>query len=100
VSRSPDVPLRIAGKITRPAPVTIEVDGRAVDAYPGETLAAALWAAGWRTLRFAPGGAEPRGAFCFMGACQECLLSVDGQRRPACQEPVRAGMVVETGRPA
>lgn len=89
--------LRITQRIQRPPPVTLWVDGRTIDAHPGESLAAALLAAGIGTLRHAPRDGAPRGAFCFMGACQECLLTVDGQRVLACLEPVRSGLRVSTG---
>jgi predicted molibdopterin-dependent oxidoreductase YjgC len=85
--------LRIAG-IARPAPVTISVDGARIEAHPGESLAAALIAAGrWR---FGEGEdpARPRTAFCMMGVCQQCLLRVDGRLVQACLTPVAAGQVV------
>jgi len=82
--------------VIRPGLVTIRVDGRDVATHPGESVAAALWAAGIRSVRRSAVRAEPRGAFCFMGVCQECVMSIDGKRRPACQEPVRPGMTIET----
>ena len=85
----PPEPLRIAG-FARGGAVTLLVDDRPVAAFAGESLATALLAAGIRTLRNSPGGA-PRGMFCGMGACQECLVEVDGIAQPACQTPVRAG---------
>ena len=81
----------------RPPAVTITVDGQALSAYPGESLAAALLATGRYTLRASPRAKEPRGAFCLMGVCQECLVLLDGRRILACQASVAAGMVVETG---
>lgn len=85
--------LRIAG-IPRPAAVTITVRGRTVLAHPGESLAAALIAAGlWR---FGEGDdpVRPRSAFCMMGVCQQCLLRIDGRLVQACLTPVAAGQVV------
>ena len=85
--------LRIAN-VMRPAPVTIMVDGLPVMAHPGESLAAALIAAGhWR---FGEGedAARPRTAFCMMGVCQQCLLRVDGRLVQACLTPVVAGQEV------
>jgi aerobic-type carbon monoxide dehydrogenase small subunit (CoxS/CutS family) len=52
-----------------------------------------LWAAGIRRLRGSPGGA-PRGLFCGMGVCQECVVEVEGATLPACQTRVADGMVV------
>lgn len=86
--------VRLSPAASRGAPVRLRVDGRSVDAYPGETLAAALMAAGVLRLRFSPRAGAPRGAFCFMGACQECLVRVDGVLRQSCLLPVADGMEV------
>jgi succinate dehydrogenase/fumarate reductase-like Fe-S protein len=85
--------LRIAN-VARPAPVTITVAGVPIVAHPGESLAAALIAAGhWR---FGEGEdpTRPRTAFCMMGVCQQCLLCVDGRLVQACLTPVVAGQQV------
>lgn len=77
-------------------PATIIVDGRAIGAFAGESVAAALLAAGIRHLRNSPRNGVPRGAFCLMGVCQECVMIIDGARRPSCQALVRDGLVVRT----
>jgi predicted molibdopterin-dependent oxidoreductase YjgC len=77
-----------------PAALCIRVDGADVPACPGQSLAAALLAAGLRRLRRAPRTGAPRGAFCMMGVCQECLVRVDGQVAQACMTQVVAGMSV------
>jgi len=88
---------RIEHGVTRPAPVAIQVDGDRVDAYPGESLATALLAAGVRAFRRTRSRA-PRGPVCNMGVCFECMVVVDGEPGVrACVTPVRAGMSVETG---
>ena len=88
---------RLERGVTRPAPVEIEVDGARVEAFPGESLAAALLAAGVRAFRRTPSG-EPRGPFCNMGVCFECVVTVDGEPGVrACATAVRAGMRVELG---
>jgi len=74
--------------------VTILVDGKAVSAHAGESLAAALLAYGIRQLRQSPRAGTPRGAFCFMGVCQECVVEVDGATAQACQVAVSAGTAV------
>jgi predicted molibdopterin-dependent oxidoreductase YjgC len=77
------------------APITVQVNGAPVPAYPGETVAAALLAQGRRAFRHTPHHA-PRGLFCGMGVCFDCLVTVDGQPNVrACITPVRAGMVIE-----
>ena len=67
-------------------------------AIEGETVAAALTAAGVTALRRTRNG-EPRGVFCGMGVCHECLVTVDGRRaQRACMTKVRDGMVVGSHR--
>jgi len=77
--------------------VGFTVDGAAVSAPAGEMLAAALACAGLLPLRRSPRTGAPRGAFCLMGTCQECLVTVDGVPRQACLTSVRAGMDVRLG---
>jgi sarcosine oxidase subunit alpha len=80
-------------------PVTIRVNGKAVAARCGETLFAALIAAGIRTLRHPVKDhtKTARGGFCGMGVCQECRVTVDGMPdRRACLTEVRDGMEVVT----
>ncbi len=73
---------------------TIEVNGQPVTALPGQTVAAALLAAGRRILRHTPSGA-PRGLFCGMGVCFDCLVQIDGLSGVrACLTPARPGMQV------
>ena len=81
----------------RGPPVVIRVDGEPVPCFAGESVAAALLAAGRRDLRTSPGAGEPRGAFCLMGACQECAIRIDGRLQPACLVEVRDGLAVECG---
>lgn len=77
------------------SPFTITVDGRPVTALPGQTVAAALLAAGMLWWRRTPTGA-PRGLFCGMGVCFDCLVTVDGlPDQRACMTPARPGMQVQ-----
>lgn len=85
--------VRMTG-MPRGAPATISVDGQPVQAHAGEMLAAALLAAGIYRLRSSPNACTPRGAFCLMGVCQECLVRIDGKLRQACLTTVRDGLVV------
>nr|WP_228870663.1 (2Fe-2S)-binding protein [Streptomyces halstedii] len=72
-------------------------DGLPVRALPGQSIAAALWAAGilsWRTTRL---NGRPRGAFCGIGSCYDCLATVNGApNNRACLLPARAGDTVTT----
>ena len=65
----------------------------------GETVAVALLCAGRLDVRRSPRTGGPRGAFCMMGVCQECLVRVDGVLRQACLTPVEDGMRVESIEP-
>ncbi len=79
--------------------MTFTFDGEEIPARPGQTIAAALLAAGHRTLRRTRFGGTPRGMFCGIGACFDCLVvhnGVPGTR--ACLTPVGDGDVVERQR--
>ncbi|MFC8723270.1 (2Fe-2S)-binding protein [Kitasatospora sp. NPDC057198] len=89
-------PLDLVGAEPGPAR-TILFDGRPVPALPGRTLAAALWADGvlaWRTTR---SGGRPRGAFCGIGQCFDCLATVNGSpNQRLCLLPAEHGDTVTT----
>jgi len=71
-------------------------DGRDVATTATHSLAAALTQAGVRAFRTTD-SAAPRGMFCGMGICQECLVNVDGlPNQRACMIAARDGMIVET----
>jgi predicted molibdopterin-dependent oxidoreductase YjgC len=75
----------------------IRFDGRDVAAEPGQTVAAALWAAGVRSWRTTRDRGAPRGLFCGIGVCFDCLITIDAvPNQRACVVPVRDGMVVTT----
>jgi hypothetical protein len=77
--------------------VAFTFDDEPCEGLAGDSLAVALMLAGHSQLRVSPRRSAPRGAFCLMGSCQECMVWVDGDRRPACQVPLRPGMVVRSG---
>lgn len=94
-----DEGLRMPVSIARGRRLTILVDGQEVPAYEGESIAAALLAAGYRTFRLTPRGAAHRSYYCGMGVCHECLMTVDGLPNVrTCMTPVREGLRVETQR--
>ncbi|SHI36123.1 (2Fe-2S)-binding protein [Pollutimonas bauzanensis] len=77
-------------------PVTITIDGRPVQCREGDSVAAALFAAGFNSCRDTPVNATPRGPFCMMGVCYDCLVSIDGQpNQQGCMTPARTGMNIE-----
>jgi predicted molibdopterin-dependent oxidoreductase YjgC len=76
-------------------PVQFTFDGQTVTAQSGDTVAAALTAAGIDILRSSVVSGAPRGVFCMMGTCFDCLVEVDGvANRQACQIPVTEGLTV------
>ncbi len=86
----------VAGPLVR-----ITVDGRPVTARAGETVAAALLAHGLKACRTTAISGAPRGPYCMMGVCFDCLVTVDGVgNRQGCLTLVREGMAVETQRGA
>ena len=76
--------------------VLIRVNGRDVSVPLGRPLAQVLSAAD-PALRLSSKDRAPRGMFCGMGLCFECMVEVDGLPRRSCLTPVSAGMVVRTG---
>lgn len=77
--------------------VEFEFDGRRLRGHEGETIAAALHAAGVRVLRRSIKLKRPRGFFCAIGRCSSCLMTVDGVPNVmTCVTPLRAGMRIET----
>ncbi|MFE1884251.1 (2Fe-2S)-binding protein [Streptomyces diastatochromogenes] len=79
------------------AAFTVTFDGRPVEALPGQTVAAALWAAGVTSWRSTRGAGRPRGVFCGIGLCFDCLVTDnDRANQRACLAPVRPGDVIRT----
>ena len=72
------------------ADLTIRFAGRTVSARQGDSVAAALLAAGIVATRN-----KPSGPYCMMGACFECVVSVDGRTERACMTEVRDGLRIE-----
>ncbi|ATX81614.1 2Fe-2S iron-sulfur cluster binding domain-containing protein [Mariprofundus ferrinatatus] len=75
--------------------IEIQVDGRSVRAREGESVAAALLAAGLRDFRTTPISGAPRAPYCMMGVCFECLVEINGvPNRQSCRIPVEKGMQI------
>ena len=89
-----------AGQLVRAVPrsggpVRITVNGAAVEAQAGDSVLVAVLLSR-RALRRHEFGGEPRAGFCLMGACQDCWVWLDGERRVrACTTPVEAGMRID-----
>ncbi|MGG5809063.1 (2Fe-2S)-binding protein [Falsiroseomonas sp. CW058] len=78
----------------RPA-IAFTVDGEEIGARQGDTLLTAILAAGLGAVRLSEFGDGPRAGFCWMGACQDCWVVVEGRGpRRACTTLAEPGMVV------
>jgi predicted molibdopterin-dependent oxidoreductase YjgC len=89
-------PLRRLGDVASDQRFGVLVDGEPVQACAGETIAAALLAAGRRTVGHTMKRGEPRGLYCVMGVCWDCAVMVDGRTVRACVTPATPGLSVET----
>ena len=79
--------------------IEIVFDGKKIKAFEGEMIATALMAAGIKTFRYTSKKEEPRGIFCAIGRCTDCVMEVDGVSNVrTCVTPAKAGMVVNTQR--
>ena len=77
--------------------VKFTFDGQEMEGFEGEPIAAALRAAGVMIHRYTQKRHAPRGIFCAIGRCTDCVMVVDG--RPnirTCMTPLKEGMRVET----
>ena len=92
--------LRVAG-IDRREMINIRVNGRTIAATPGETVMAALTAAGFKVLKQSNVSGEPRGPFCGMGVCYECLVTINGvPKQRSCMVEVAENMEITIHEPA
>lgn len=75
--------------------VVFTFEGQQIEAQAGDTVAAALIAHGIRHLRDSAVSGAPRGIYCMMGACYDCLMEIDGlPNRQACMTEAVDGLVV------
>jgi len=87
----------ILGELEERRKVIIEFDGKPIEVYEDESIASALMAAGIKVLRYTTKYNEPRGVFCAIGKCTDCMMMVDGiPNVRTCVTPVKSGMKIET----
>lgn len=87
----------ILGKPEKGELVEFLYDGKPLKGYEGEPIAAALKAAGVMVHRHTTKFDRPRGVFCAIGRCTDCVMVVNGQPNVrTCITPVEAGMSVQT----
>jgi predicted molibdopterin-dependent oxidoreductase YjgC len=87
----------VLGNLGSTENVTITVDGKQVLAIKGEMILAALLAEGIIVNRYTHKRGEPRGLFCGIGQCTDCMMVVN--KKPnvrTCITPVSEGMIIET----
>jgi sarcosine oxidase subunit alpha len=90
------LPRQPGERLQRQKLIRFTFDGKKVDAYEGDTIGSALYAAGRRTFSRSFKYHRPRGLMCCAGQCPNCIVSVDGAPGArACTEQVREGMKVE-----
>lgn len=79
--------------------VTFFFEGEPLEGLEGDPVAVALMNAGIKDFRETRKNGEPRGVFCAIGRCTDCMMTIDGVANVrTCITPVREGMKVERGR--
>lgn len=87
----------ILGKYEKGKKIQFHFDGRLLEGYQGEPIAVALKANGVVVHRRTTRRHEPRGVFCAIGRCTDCVMVVNGITNVrTCVEPLQDGMVVQT----
>lgn len=77
--------------------IKFTLDGKEMEGYEGEPIAAALKAAGVMVHRYTKKQHKPRGIFCAIGRCTDCVMVVDGVPNVrTCITPLKEGMKVQT----
>lgn len=96
MTNSTSARLPLDKNITRGKKIRVEVNGRALTAYEGETVAALFAAEKMSAMRTTQEG-EPRGVYCGMGVCFDCLVVVnDIPNTRACMTWLQEGMKIST----
>ncbi len=87
----------VLGKTENGKIVEFTYNGKKLQGYEGEPIAVALKAAGVMVHRYTARKHEPRGIFCAIGRCTDCVMVVDGVPNVrTCVTPLKQGMNVET----
>ena len=87
----------ILGKPEKKELVSFTFDGKKMQGYEGEPIAVALKANGVMIHRYTKKDHKPRGIFCAIGRCTDCVMVVDGKPNVrTCVTPLKEGMVVQT----
>jgi predicted molibdopterin-dependent oxidoreductase YjgC len=79
---------------------SVTFDGKEIQAQIGEPVVMALLAAGVIATRVAPENHTPRGPYCLIGNCFECLVQINGSSaQQSCRTAVAPGMVIQSYKP-
>lgn len=77
--------------------VKFTFNGKEYEGYEGEPIAAALKASGVMIHRYTKKEHRPRGIFCAIGRCTDCVMIVNGKPNVrTCVTPLAEGMEVKT----
>jgi len=87
----------ILGIFEKGPAVRFTFDGKSMEGFEGEPIAIALRSNGVLVHRYTTRRNEPRGIFCAIGRCTDCIMVVDGMPNiRTCVAPLKSGMVVQT----
>ncbi|MEE3469875.1 MAG: (2Fe-2S)-binding protein [Butyrivibrio hungatei] len=87
----------ILGKKEKGREVEFTFDGQKMKGFENEPIAIALKANGVMIHRYTKKEHKPRGLFCAIGRCTDCVMVVDGKPNiRTCVTPLKEGMVVNT----
>jgi hypothetical protein len=87
----------ILGEAEKGQLVTFSLDGKIMEGYAGEPIAVALKANGVMIHRYTQKAHAPRGIFCAIGRCTDCVMIVDGVPNiRTCVTALVSGMSIQT----
>ncbi|MDM8544451.1 (2Fe-2S)-binding protein [Desulfococcaceae bacterium HSG7] len=87
----------ILGNFDKGAEVRFTFDGQTMAGFENEPISMALRSNRVLIHRYTAKRNEPRGVFCAIGRCTDCIMIVNGQPNiRTCVEPLKAGMIIET----
>lgn len=87
----------IIESFSKGSPVHFDFDGKTLEGYENEPIAVALKANGVMIHRYTKRLHSPRGVFCAIGRCTDCVMIVDGVPNVrTCVTPLKANMIIQT----
>lgn len=87
----------VLGNLKKQQKITFTFDGKVMNGLEGEPIAVALKENGVMIHRYTTKQHKPRGIFCAIGRCTDCVMVVNGQPNTrTCITPLKSGMDVKT----